>query len=420
MQPDHGGKRLGQYEVHALLRVGATGEVYRGVHLGRGQAVAIKVLQTVLRADARAVECFLREAERAVSVSHPNLVYVSDVGLEDGVPYVVMELLHGETLQQRLARQGPMSLSESLDVLLPLVSAVEALQMAGVVHRDLQAANVLLARQADGSIRPKLLDFGRELGPATDPYALVSLLVEMLTGRSPQASADGRPMPLGGAPRALRVPASLLPAGFEKVLWRASAPALAARYGSLASLVAALLPYASHTARAGYTRRTEALRTPRSSSREPSLAHALAHGHASEAPGRGRALELGGLLAVAFALSVGIAVGAAQSGKDAPVRLQAAQEPAPLATIASPNAARMLHVTPAQAEASIDGRKLGSGAVSLGPFSDNTLHTLRVEAPGYVTRVVLFRGAPDVQHIGLVAAPTARLSRAPFAAQARR
>jgi hypothetical protein len=240
----------------------------------------------------------------------------------------------------------------------------------------------------------------------------------MLTGRSPQASADGRALPLGGAPRALRVPSSLLPAGFEKILWRASTPA--AGYGSLASLVAALLPHASHAARTGYTRRTEALRSPRSSSREPSLAHALAHGHASEAPGRGRAWELGGLLGVAFALSVGIAVGAAQGGKDAPVRLEAAQEPVPLATAVSPNAVRMLRVTPAQAEASIDGQKLGSGAVSLGPFSDDTLHTLRVEAPGYVTRVVLFRGAPDVQHIGLVAAPTARFSRAPFAAEARR
>jgi hypothetical protein len=423
MQPNHGGKRLGPYEVHALLRVGGVIEVYRGVHLARGKDVAIKVLHPALRADARAVERFLREAEHAVRVSHPNVVYVDDVGFEEGVPYMAMELLHGETLQQHLARRGPISLSEALDILLPLVSAVEAMQLAGVIHRDLQPANVLLAQQADGGLCPKLLDFGRELGPATDPYALACLLVEMLTGHRQFVSADGRALSRGGPLRAtstLRVQSPGLPADFEKLLRRASAPHADARYASLASFAAALLPYASQAARSTYSRRVEGLRVQRTSSREPSLAHALAVGHESEAPSRRRTLELGAVLALALALSVGMAVGVAQSGSDASVRLRSVAEAVQPAAAPAPNAARLVQLSPDTAEAYVDGQPLGSGAVSLAPFTDNELHTLRVEAPGYVTRVVLFRGEFELHHIGLVTAPQTRVGRQPSAAQARR
>src|ERR1700712_5714200 len=175
-------RRLGRYELVSYLGSGGMSDVYVALHTGLRKRVALKLLRSSLRCDSYAVQRFLREGECAARVRHPNVVDVSDVGMENGVPYLVMELLEGETLAQTLARGGRLDLESAVDLLLPILDAVSAVHAAGVLHRDVKPANILLARATDGSVLPKLVDFGiallpelsdeseRALGPLGTPH----------------------------------------------------------------------------------------------------------------------------------------------------------------------------------------------------------------------------------------------------------
>jgi serine/threonine-protein kinase len=139
------------------------GVVYEARHRALGRRVAIKVLHANdpgLPGAAVASARFLREGRVAAQVRHPHVVDVFDIGVEDGVPYLVMELVQGETLAEKIAREGALSLATTAELLLPVVSAVAELHAAGIVHRDLKPANILLSRGRAGEIHPKVADFG--------------------------------------------------------------------------------------------------------------------------------------------------------------------------------------------------------------------------------------------------------------------
>ena len=160
------GIRLGPYEVLALLGTGGMAEVYRARDTRLGREVAIKVVSEALGADSDFVERFEREARLVGSLTHPNVVALHDVGVHDGKPYFVTELLQGETLRTRLGK-GAVPLPTALDWATQMAQGLAAAHARGIVHRDLKPENVFVTR--DGHV--KLLDFGiaKAIAAAHDP-----------------------------------------------------------------------------------------------------------------------------------------------------------------------------------------------------------------------------------------------------------
>jgi serine/threonine protein kinase len=155
------GTRLGPYEITAALGSGGMGEVYRARDTRLGREVAVKVLPGHLSRDPDLRSRFVREARLVSSLSHPHICVLHDVGREGNVDYLVMELVDGESLAERLAR-GPLPTGEVLRIGAQIADALDRAHRAGVIHRDLKPANVMLARSG-----AKLMDFGlaRPSGP---------------------------------------------------------------------------------------------------------------------------------------------------------------------------------------------------------------------------------------------------------------
>ena len=150
----------GRYRLDHLLGEGGMGVVWAATHTLTGKRVAIKLLKADV-ASPELLRRFVREASAASAVRHPNVVEIHDiVSLDDGSPALVMDLLEGETLAQRLARRGPMPLIELAAMMTPVVSAVGTVHAAGLIHRDLKPDNIFLAELGDGRIEPMVLDFG--------------------------------------------------------------------------------------------------------------------------------------------------------------------------------------------------------------------------------------------------------------------
>ena len=147
----------GRYRIEAQLGAGGAGTVYRARHLGLDRAVALKVLRTRERWGSR--KRFEREARALAQLSHEHIVAVSDCGVDGDVPYLVMELLEGESLSARLER-GALPAELACDLLLQLLEGLAYVHERGLVHRDVKPGNLFLERTAHGRERLKLLDFG--------------------------------------------------------------------------------------------------------------------------------------------------------------------------------------------------------------------------------------------------------------------
>ncbi|MCJ7752951.1 MAG: serine/threonine protein kinase, partial [Thermoanaerobaculales bacterium] len=148
------GRRLGPYEIVAAIGAGGMGEVYRARDTRLERVVAIKVLPAHLAENPELRQRLEREAKAVSSLSHPHICPLYDIGHEDGIDYLVMEFIDGETLGERLAN-GPLSLDETLKYGGQIADALEKAHRQGIVHRDLKPGNIMLT--ASGA---KLLDFG--------------------------------------------------------------------------------------------------------------------------------------------------------------------------------------------------------------------------------------------------------------------
>src|SRR5262245_37264609 len=138
-----------RYELEYELGTGGMGSVWAARHLVTGKDVALKFLRASIATRPEARQRFIREARAASRVRHPNVVAIHDVlELGDGGLVMVMDLLFGETLGQRLERRGSLSLREAASILAPVISAVGSAHAAGVVHRDLKPDNIFLADEA--------------------------------------------------------------------------------------------------------------------------------------------------------------------------------------------------------------------------------------------------------------------------------
>ena len=149
------GTRLGSHEITALIGRGGMGAVYRARDLKLKREVAIKVLPDEFLSDPDRVSRFQREAEVLTSINHPNIAAIYDFEEAAGSRYLVMELVEGETLADRVQR-GPLPLEEALDIGRRICEAIEAAHDKDIVHRDLKPANVKIL--PDGNV--KVLDFG--------------------------------------------------------------------------------------------------------------------------------------------------------------------------------------------------------------------------------------------------------------------
>ncbi len=210
------GTRLGPYEILTLIGVGGMGEVYRGRDTRLNRAVAIKVISPRLAADPHFRDRFDREAMTVSQLNHPNVCTLFDVGHHDGVDFLVMELVEGQTLAEHLAA-GPLPTDRVLDIAHQMAQALAHAHELGIVHRDVKPQNVMLT----GSGAVKILDFGLaksehpgssardeiaigtigymapeqlledgEIGPETDVWGLGIVLYEMLAGTRPFVAKD--------------------------------------------------------------------------------------------------------------------------------------------------------------------------------------------------------------------------------------
>ncbi|GAC1414803.1 MAG: hypothetical protein NVSMB62_01320 [Acidobacteriaceae bacterium] len=159
------GEHFGPYEILGTLGRGGVGEVYRAWDGRLEREVALKVLHDEYPQQGNR-ERFMIEARAASALNHANICTVFDIGQKDGAPYLVMELLKGETLKQRIERGGIAS-EEIAQFGMEIAEALNAAHSLGIVHRDIKPANVMLVRQPDGRSRVKVLDFG--LAKLTEP-----------------------------------------------------------------------------------------------------------------------------------------------------------------------------------------------------------------------------------------------------------
>jgi hypothetical protein len=162
----------GKYRLDALIGEGGMGSVWAATHLGLNQAVAIKFISREFVRSAEALRRFDAEAKAAAALKSRHVVQVFDTGtLADETPYIAMELLHGETLQSRVHRTGPIPLVEAVEILSQSCKALGRAHSAGIIHRDIKPDNIFLAQSNDDdSYVVKILDFGvAKIGGGSEP-----------------------------------------------------------------------------------------------------------------------------------------------------------------------------------------------------------------------------------------------------------
>jgi eukaryotic-like serine/threonine-protein kinase len=253
------GSRLGPYEILAPIGAGGMGEVYRARDTRLEREVAVKVLPSHLSSSAEVRQRFEREARTISQLSHPHICALYDVGNQDGVEYLVMEYLEGETLADRLAK-GPLPLEQTLRYGAEIADALNKAHRQGIVHRDLKPGNVMVTKSG-----VKLLDFGlakvlqpeppiesltsaptaakdvtregtilgtlsymapeqlegKKADPRTDIFALGATLYEMATGRkafSGESQASVISSILTSEPQPISTLAPLTPPALERVV----------------------------------------------------------------------------------------------------------------------------------------------------------------------------------------------------------
>jgi eukaryotic-like serine/threonine-protein kinase len=285
------GTRLGPYEILQPLGAGGMGEVHRARHVKLGRDVAIKVLPDALSTDPVRLARFEREARTASALNHPSIITIHDIAEQDGVTFIAMELIEGRTLRELLA-EGPLSIDEALRWATQIADALAKAHEAGVVHRDVKPANVMVT--ADGLA--KVLDFGiaRAAGapadasehlesPAgetqagellgtphymapeqvageavdhrADQFAFGALLYEMLVGEPPFEGLSLRALLsaiLAREPQPLRERRPEVPHDLERVVARCLAKDREERFATTGELVEALHACAERRTRARY------------------------------------------------------------------------------------------------------------------------------------------------------------------------
>jgi len=189
--PLDSGTKLGPYEIQSPLGAGGMGEVYRARDTRLDRIVAVKVLPASFAADADRLHRFEREARSVAALSHPNILAVYDIGTHDGTPYMVTELLEGETLRERL-QGGLVSARKAVEIATQVAHGLAAAYDKGIIHRDLKPENIFLTK--DG--RVKILDFG--LAKTAPSKAAANSSVQTLTSADISLTEAGQVLGTAG------------------------------------------------------------------------------------------------------------------------------------------------------------------------------------------------------------------------------
>lgn len=268
----------GKYALGRVLGAGGAGTVFEAENLLVGRRVAVKVLRPELSADPGQRSAFLAEARATARVDHPGVVEVLDLGLDrGGTPFIVMELLEGETLRDIVASRGPVPVPYACELLAQLLAAVAAAHRAGIIHCDLKPSNVLVTHPAPDRPLVKVLDFGiaeglvdhewrgrtgtplyrapeQALGhppdQRTDVYSAAAILYELLTGAPPFAGDSEREI-LGEQLRGRLAHLDRLPPALASAIHAALSPDPSARPGSAEELFGRVAAHADPTRVAG-------------------------------------------------------------------------------------------------------------------------------------------------------------------------
>src|SRR5271155_5702744 len=152
------GQRFGPYEILGRLGSGGMGLVFRAWDERLHREVAVKLLQDNYKMPGMR-ERFLQEARAASGLNHPNICTIFDIGEQDGNPYLVMELLEGETVKDRIV-YGGLPVEEIVGYAIEIADALSAAHSKGIVHRDIKPANIFLVKMPNGKKQAKVLDFG--------------------------------------------------------------------------------------------------------------------------------------------------------------------------------------------------------------------------------------------------------------------
>jgi eukaryotic-like serine/threonine-protein kinase len=269
-------EKFGDYRIVRLLGRGGMGEVYEAEHEPTGRRIALKVMGHALTSDTDRKR-FLREGRLAASISHPHVVYVFGSEEISGRPVIAMELVQGGTLKDRVRKEGPLKITEAVDVTLQMIDGLEAAHGAGILHRDIKPANCFVS--PDGAV--KVGDFGlsistiargetlltssgsvlgtpsyaspeqlrgEELDVASDLYSVGASLYYLLTGKPPHEAHDLVKLiteVLDKTPPSPRHHRSEIPQGLSRVIMRCLAKDRARRFPDYAALRHALLPFSS-------------------------------------------------------------------------------------------------------------------------------------------------------------------------------
>jgi serine/threonine-protein kinase len=280
---------LGKYTIEHELGRGGMGYVVAARHRELDELVAIKLILNEHAQNDEVVRRFMREARAAAKIASEHVVRVMDVGrLPTGEPYMVMELLRGQDLEQLLATRGTLSIAETVDYVVQALEAVAEAHAVGIIHRDLKPANLYVTPRRSGVPCVKVLDFGiskltsgnataaaltktqgalgsplymspeqlqssSDVDHRTDIWALGVILFQLMSGQLPFV-ADSLPQlvvkVLGSEPSGLRELRPEVPAALEQVVLRCLLKDRAARYASVTELARALAPFGSDAARA--------------------------------------------------------------------------------------------------------------------------------------------------------------------------
>jgi eukaryotic-like serine/threonine-protein kinase len=420
-----------KYRIDELLAVGGMGAVYVGTHVKLRKRIAIKVLNPAI-ATPPMIERFHREAITASQIGHEGIAQVTDLGMSSsGEPFLVMELLEGESLAARLKHSAPLPIDVACELGCMILSPLDAAHRAGIIHRDLKPDNVFLVRQSRGEL-VKLLDFGISraqgletefrltttglvlgtpyyMSPeqargdsaitlAADIYSFGVILYEMLVGQVPIMGDNYNQLMyrvMSGEYPPLRERRPEIPIELEQIVVAAMALDPTRRPRSAAELEQALAPFCRPTFRQTLDGGMSAP-FPRATPYPTPNAYSYQTGappmQTSAAPKRSRLPWIVGGVVVAAAIGVGAMIATSSStpakppvATPAPATATTSQ-PAPTPTPPPPTVTQLnitltLELDPKDATVTLDGKSVTTTELSVA--KDTAKHHLKISAPGY-------------------------------------